>query len=74
MKRVLGLFVIALGAILLMVGGVVGAQIGARVGAGLKAEYVRGILGALLMAASLKFLFDLVIPPEEAYVLGAGMW
>jgi uncharacterized membrane protein YfcA len=59
---------------LLMVGGVVGAQIGARVGAGLKAEYVRGILGALLMAASLKFLFDLVIPPEEAYVLGAGMW
>jgi len=59
---------------LLMVGGVVGAQIGARVGAGLKAEYVRGILGALLMAASLKFLFDLVVPPEEAYVLGAGMW
>ena len=58
----------------LMAGGVVGAQIGARVGAGLKAEYVRGILGALLMAASLKFLFDLVIPPEETYVLGAGMW
>nr|WP_228126647.1 sulfite exporter TauE/SafE family protein [Candidatus Viadribacter manganicus] len=61
-------------ALLLMAGGVVGAQIGARVGAGLKAEYVRGILGALLMAASIKFLLDLVIPPEEAYVLGAGMW
>ena len=34
-------------ALLLMLGGVVGAQIGARVGAGMKAEYVRGILGAL---------------------------
>ncbi|MBL8547778.1 MAG: sulfite exporter TauE/SafE family protein [Hyphomonadaceae bacterium] len=61
-------------ALLLMAGGVVGAQIGARVGAGMKAEYVRGILGALLVAASAKFLFDLVAPPQEAYVLGAGMW
>jgi uncharacterized membrane protein YfcA len=61
-------------ALLLMLGGVVGAQIGARLGAGLKAEYLRGILGALLIAASVKFLFDLVIPPEETYVLGGGMW
>jgi uncharacterized membrane protein YfcA len=43
-------------ALLLMAGGVVGAQIGARVGAGIKAEYVRGILGALLVAASIKVL------------------
>ncbi len=61
-------------ALLLMAGGVVGAQIGARVGAGVKAEYIRGILGALLVAASAKFLFDLVIPPEEQYVLGGGLW
>jgi uncharacterized membrane protein YfcA len=61
-------------ALLLMAGGVVGAQVGARVGAGIKAEYVRGILGALLMAASIKFAFDLMIPPEEAYVLGGGLW
>jgi uncharacterized membrane protein YfcA len=60
-------------ALLLMAGGVVGAQIGARVGAGIKAEYVRGILGALLMAASVKFLIDLVIPPEEVYLLGGGL-
>lgn len=60
-------------ALLLMAGGVVGAQIGARVGAGIKAEYVRGILGALLVAASAKFLFDLVIPPEEVYLLGGGI-
>lgn len=61
-------------ALLLMLGGVVGAQIGARLGAGMKAEYIRGILGALLMAASVKFLLDLVIPPEEIYVLGGGLW
>jgi uncharacterized membrane protein YfcA len=61
-------------ALLLMAGGVVGAQIGARLGAGLKAEYVRGILGALLVAASAKFLLDLVIPPAEKYVLGGGLW
>jgi uncharacterized membrane protein YfcA len=61
-------------ALLLMLGGVVGAQLGARLGAGMKAEYIRGILGALLVAASVKFLFDLVIPPEETYVLGGGMW
>lgn len=61
-------------ALLLMLGGVVGAQLGVRLGAGMKAEYIRGILGALLAAASLKFLFDLVIPPEETYVLGGGMW
>ena len=60
-------------ALVLMAGGVVGAQIGARVGAGLKAEYVRGILGALLVAASAKFLLDLVIPPEEVYLLGGGI-
>lgn len=59
-------------ALLLMAGGVVGAQIGARVGAGIKAEYVRGILGALLMAASVKFLLDLVIRPEDLYVLSGG--
>jgi uncharacterized membrane protein YfcA len=61
-------------ALLLMLGGVVGAQLGARLGAGMKAEYIRGILGALLVAASVKFLFDLVIPPEETYVLGGGLW
>ena len=58
-------------ALLLMAGGVVGAQIGARVGAGIKAEYARGILAALL-AASVKFLLDLVIRPEDLYVLSGG--
>jgi hypothetical protein len=61
-------------AALLMLGGVFGAQLGARIGAGLKNEHIRGILGAILVAASLKFLYDLVFPPNELYVLGGGLW
>jgi uncharacterized protein len=61
-------------AALLMAGGVIGAQFGARVGAGLKNEHIRGLLGLLLLAASVKFLWDIVIPPEEPYVLGGGLW
>jgi uncharacterized membrane protein YfcA len=58
-------------AALLMLGGVIGAQFGARMGAGLKGEHIRALLGALLLACSLKFLFDLIVTPEELYTLGA---
>lgn len=61
-------------AAILMAGGVIGAQFGARVGAGLKNETIRGILGLILLAASVKFLWDIVIPPEEQFVLGGGQW
>ena len=61
-------------AALLMLGGVVGAQLGARLGAGLKSEQLRGVLGALLLAAAAKFLLDIIIPPTEQYVLGGGLW
>ncbi len=61
-------------AAILMAGGVIGAQFGARVGAGLKNETIRGILGLILLAASVKFLWDIVIPPEELFVLGGGQW
>ena len=59
-------------AALLMLGGVVGAQFGARVGAGLKNEHIRALLGLILVAASLKFLAVLVIPPAEQFVLVSG--
>lgn len=58
---------------LLMLGGVIGAQFGARVGARMKSEHLRGALGAILVAASLKFLWDLAIEPAEDYVLGGGI-
>jgi len=57
-------------AAMLMLGGVVGAQLGVRLGARLKSEQLRALLGALLIAASLKFLLDVVIPPRELYALG----
>lgn len=60
-------------AVLLMLGGVIGAQIGARIGAGMKNEHIRAALGAILIAASLKFLWDVVVPPTEPYVLGGGL-
>ncbi|MEQ1616976.1 MAG: sulfite exporter TauE/SafE family protein [Terricaulis sp.] len=60
-------------AALLMLGGVVGAQLGARLGARLKGEQIRALLGAILIAASIKFLADVVVPPQETYVLG-GAW
>jgi uncharacterized membrane protein YfcA len=58
-------------AALLMLGGVIGAQFGARMGAGLKGEHIRALLGALLLACSMKFLFDLLVTPEELFTLGA---
>jgi len=61
-------------ALLLMLGGVVGAQLGARLGARLRGEHIRALLGALLIAASLAFLWEVVIPPQEQYTLGGGAW
>jgi uncharacterized protein len=61
-------------AAILMAGGVIGAQLGARLGAGMKSEHIRGVLGLILLAASVKFLLDIVIPPAEPYVLGGGLW
>ena len=60
-------------AALLMLGGVIGAQLGVRIGAGLKSEHLRALLGALLLAASIKFLLDIVIQPPEPYVLGGWL-
>jgi uncharacterized membrane protein YfcA len=59
-------------AALLMLGGVVGAQFGARLGARLKGEQIRALLGVILIVASIKFLTDVVVPPQETYVLGNG--
>lgn len=59
---------------LLMLGGVIGAQMGARLGAGMKAEHIRAVLALILIVAAMKFLLDVVIPPEEFFVLGGGQW
>jgi uncharacterized membrane protein YfcA len=61
-------------ALMLMLGGVIGAQFGARVGARLRGEQIRALLGALLLASSFKFLFDLVAPPTEPFSIMGGAW
>ena len=56
-------------AMILLVGSVIGAQVGARVGAGLRAEWLRLFLGLLVLSVCTRILFDLLIPPDNLYVL-----
>ena len=54
-------------AIILMVGGVIGAQFGARVGQNIRGDFLRALLGLLVLAVALRFFFGLVTPPEEPF-------
>lgn len=56
-------------ALLLMVGGVVGAQFGARTGQKMRAERLRLLLGLLVFAVGLRFLFELVATPDDLFSL-----
>ena len=54
-------------AVLLMVGGVIGAQFGAQVGQALRGEQLRALLALLVLAVGLRFLLDLVLPPDQLF-------
>jgi uncharacterized membrane protein YfcA len=56
-------------AIVLMVGGVIGAQFGARVGQNIRGDHLRALLGLLVLAVAIRFLFGLVTPPAEPFSL-----
>jgi uncharacterized protein len=56
-------------ALILMVGGVIGAQFGARAGQKISSEWLRLLLGLLVLAVGLRFAFQLVLAPEDLYVL-----
>ena len=56
-------------AIILMVGGVIGAQFGARVGQNIRGDQLRALLGLLVLAVAVRFLFGLVATPVEPYSL-----
>ena len=56
-------------AIILMVGGVIGAQFGARVGQNIRGDHLRAMLGLLVLAVAVRFLFGLVTPPAEPFSL-----
>jgi uncharacterized protein len=56
-------------ALILMVGGVVGAQFGARAGYRISSERLRFLLGVLVLAVGIRFGLDLILPPEQLFLL-----
>ena len=54
-------------ALILMVGGVIGAQFGARTGQKLSGEWLRLLLGLLVLAVGLRFAAELVVTPVDPY-------
>jgi hypothetical protein len=54
-------------ALILMVGGVMGAQFGARAGQRIRGEWLRLMLGLLVLAVGLRFAFELVVRPDDLY-------
>jgi len=56
-------------AVLLLIGGVIGAQFGTQIGLRLKAEQLRILLAAMVLAVCIKLALDLVIMPRELYSL-----
>jgi uncharacterized protein len=54
-------------ALILMVGGVVGAQFGAHAGQRIRGEWLRLLLGLLVLAVGLRFAFELVLRPDDLY-------
>ncbi|MFD1341589.1 sulfite exporter TauE/SafE family protein [Litorisediminicola beolgyonensis] len=56
-------------ALALILGGVIGAQFGAMIGSKLKAEQLRILLALLVLGVCLKLAFDLVLPPDELFVI-----
>jgi uncharacterized protein len=54
-------------ALILMVGGVVGAQFGARAGQRIRGEWLRMLLGLLVLAVGLRFAGQLVLRPDDLY-------
>ncbi|WP_163847275.1 sulfite exporter TauE/SafE family protein [Pseudooceanicola aestuarii] len=57
-------------AVVLLIGGVVGAQFGTQIGARMKAEQLRILLAALVLAVCGKLALDLLLPPGEIYSIG----
>jgi uncharacterized membrane protein YfcA len=57
----------ALLALLLMIGGAMGAQFGARTGQKMRGERLRLLLGLLVFAVGMRFLYELVATPDDLF-------
>ncbi len=63
-------------ALILMIGGVIGAQFGAHAGVRIRGEWLRLLLGLLVLAVGMRFAFQLVVRPDDLYsirVIGGGL-
>jgi uncharacterized membrane protein YfcA len=56
-------------ALILMIGGVIGAQFGARAGQRLSGEWLRLLLGLLVLVVGIRFALDLAVRPEELFLI-----
>ena len=54
-------------ALILMIGGVIGAQFGAQAGERIRGEWLRFLLGLLVLAVGLRFALQLVLHPDDLY-------
>jgi uncharacterized membrane protein YfcA len=54
-------------ALILIVGGVIGAQFGAHAGQRIRGEWLRLLLGLLVLSVGLRFAFELVLQPDDLY-------
>ena len=54
-------------ALILMVGGTIGAQFGAQAGQRIRGEWLRLLLGLLILSVGLRFASQLVLPPDDVY-------
>jgi hypothetical protein len=62
-------------ALILMIGGVIGAQFGAHAGQRIRGEWLRLLLGLLVLAVGLRFAGQLVLRPDDLYsirLIGGG--
>ncbi len=56
-------------ALLLLSGSVVGAQVGSKLGTKLPADYLRGMLAALVLGVAIKLAFGLFTPPSDIFTV-----
>jgi uncharacterized membrane protein YfcA len=56
-------------AFILMVGGVIGAQFGVSAGQKLRGEHLRALLGILVLAVSLRLIYDLTVRPADFFTI-----
>ena len=54
-------------ALILMIGGVIGAQFGAHAGQRIRGEWLRLLLGLLVLSVGLRFAVELVLQPDDLY-------